>query len=126
MGRVIHFEIPCEDLDRAEQFYVGAFGWECTRAGTEHDYRLVTTGLDTDPGINGALIARPAGSPPPTGGVVMTIGVEHTGNAIQAVRELGGTLLADPVAVPGVGWVAHFLDSEGNAFSTMQDDSAAG
>ena len=31
MGRVVHFEIHCADLDRAERFYGDAFGWTIQR-----------------------------------------------------------------------------------------------
>ncbi|MDQ1668085.1 MAG: uncharacterized protein QOE40_146, partial [Actinomycetota bacterium] len=27
-GRVVHFEIPADDLARAQEFYRSAFGWE--------------------------------------------------------------------------------------------------
>ncbi len=28
MDRVTHFELPVDDVDRAEQFYLGVFGWQ--------------------------------------------------------------------------------------------------
>jgi predicted enzyme related to lactoylglutathione lyase len=59
MGRVVHFEIHCGDLDRAERFYRDVFGWEIQRyEGAPVDYRLVTTGPDGEIGINGALVER--------------------------------------------------------------------
>jgi hypothetical protein len=27
MGRLVHFEIPADDLDRAKKFYEEALGW---------------------------------------------------------------------------------------------------
>jgi predicted enzyme related to lactoylglutathione lyase len=29
MGKVVHFEIPADDLDCAERFYTTVFGWKC-------------------------------------------------------------------------------------------------
>lgn len=61
MGRVIHFEIHCGDLDRAERFYTDVFGWRIDRwEGAPADYRLITTGpddhfKDTEGNILGAL-----------------------------------------------------------------------
>ena len=28
MGKVVHFEIPADDLDRAKSFYGTVFGWQ--------------------------------------------------------------------------------------------------
>src|SRR5436305_5798627 len=58
MSRVIHFEIQADDPDRAERFYTEVFGWATTRIGGPMDYRLVTTGPDDQPGINGAIMKR--------------------------------------------------------------------
>ena len=62
MGRVVHFEIHCADLDRAERFYTEVFGWRIDHwEGGPIDYRLITTGPDEQPGINGALTERRGG-----------------------------------------------------------------
>ncbi len=29
-GRVVHFEIPADDVERAQSFYQEAFGWQIT------------------------------------------------------------------------------------------------
>ncbi len=40
MGRVVHFEIHCADLDRAQRFYNDVFGWQISRwEGAPIDYR---------------------------------------------------------------------------------------
>ncbi len=44
VGRVIHFEIHCGNLDRAERFYADVFGWRIDHwEGAPVDYRLITT-----------------------------------------------------------------------------------
>src|SRR4051812_50091751 len=59
MGRVVHFEIHAADPDRAERFYKRVFDWEIQRwEGAPVDYRLITTGSDGEPGINGAIVER--------------------------------------------------------------------
>jgi predicted enzyme related to lactoylglutathione lyase len=42
MGRVVRFEIPADDLDRAERFYTRVFAWKAQTFGNP-DYRLLTT-----------------------------------------------------------------------------------
>ncbi len=32
MDRVVHFEIPADDLERAKKFYGSIFGWELSMA----------------------------------------------------------------------------------------------
>jgi predicted enzyme related to lactoylglutathione lyase len=45
VGRIVHFEIHCDDLDRAERFYNDVFGWTIARwDDSPIDYRLITTG----------------------------------------------------------------------------------
>ena len=42
MDKVVHFEIPVNDIKRAEKFYKSAFGWEINSI-PEMKYTLVTT-----------------------------------------------------------------------------------
>ena len=61
MPRVIHFEIPTDDPERAAKFYRNVFGWEIQKWDGPVEYWLVTTGDEDQPGINGGLMRRPAG-----------------------------------------------------------------
>jgi hypothetical protein len=62
-GRVVHFEIPYDDGDRARSFYERAFGWQLT-ALPDMGYTLVTSGPSgvqgpTEVGfINGGMMQR--------------------------------------------------------------------
>ena len=60
MSKVIHFEIPADDLDRAIKFYKDVFGWEIEK-WDQGDYWLVSTGPDDEPGINGAIMPKESG-----------------------------------------------------------------
>ena len=40
--KVVHFEIPADDLDRARAFYQNAFGWTINSI-PELDYSIVET-----------------------------------------------------------------------------------
>ena len=65
-GRVVHFEIPYDDGDRARRFYKEAFGWQLQEI-PEMEYTLVTTGPGgeqgpSEPGfINGGMLHREEG-----------------------------------------------------------------
>jgi predicted enzyme related to lactoylglutathione lyase len=44
MRKVVHFEIPADDLERAKDFYGSVFGWRLqTMPMGDGDYTVVTT-----------------------------------------------------------------------------------
>jgi predicted enzyme related to lactoylglutathione lyase len=122
MGRVVHFEIHCGDLDRAERFYTDVFGWQVFRwEGSPVDYRLVTTGPDGEAGINGALVERRGEiDGQAVIAYVNTIEVDDLAGTERKISDAGGERVADPVEIPNVGTVAYFKDTEGNVFGALQ------
>ncbi len=122
MGRVIHFEIHCGDLDRAERFYADVFGWRIDHwEGAPIDYRLITTGPDNEPGINGALTGRRVGTDgEAVNAYVNTIQVQDLAETERRIAAAGGERVVQPAEVPGVGTVAYFKDTEGNIFGALQ------
>ena len=126
MGRVVHFEIHAGNPDRAVRFYTEIFGWTANRIGGPLDYRLLTTGPDGEPGINGAIMQRQGEvDGQAVIGYVCTIDVPDIGQTEKAVVAAGGQQVLDRMAVPGVGWLSYFKDPEGNVFGSLQSDPAA-
>ncbi len=121
MPRVVHFELPVDDADRAVNFYRNVFGWQINKWDGPTDYWLVATGQDAEPGINGALTRRSDGFR----NTVNTIDVKSLDEAVARVQANGGKILEAKMAVPGVGWLAYAQDTEGNNFGMMQADPAA-
>jgi predicted enzyme related to lactoylglutathione lyase len=126
VGRVVHFEIHASDMDRAERFYTEVFGWTAQRTGGGgRDYRLLVTGPDGTPGINGALIERWGGDPgpdDPVTGFACTIAVEDLDETGRQIAERGGRQVVDVREVPGVGRLAYFRDPEGNLLGAIQPE----
>lgn len=122
MGRVVHFEIHCADLDRAERFYTDVFGWRILHwEGAPIDYRLITTGPDDVPGINGALTERRgAVDGQAVIAYVNTIQVEDLAETERRIDEAGGERVVDRAEIPNVGTIAYFKDTEGNTFGALQ------
>ena len=121
MSRVVHFEIPADDPAWAVKFYEAAFGWKIQKWDGPEDYWLAMTGEEGQPGINGAITGRGE----PTTVVVNTMDVASVDDAIARVVANGGTVLMPKMPVPGVGYLAYFRDTEGNAFGMMQNDPSA-
>ena len=120
MPRVVHFEIPSDDPQRAVKFYQEAFGWEIGTWGGPGEYFLATTGPDSEPGINGAIMRREGQT-----GVVNTIGVGSYEEAVEKVLKAGGKVLTPEEPVPSIGWFSYCADTEGNTFGIMQPDPSA-
>lgn len=120
MSRVIHFEIPVDDPDRAIAFYKNAFGWKIEKWPGPMDYWLVNTGDEKAPGINGGILKRGD-----VKGTTNTVGVESLEASIAAVTKAGGTQIMPKTPIPGVGYFCYCLDPEGNLFGMMQADTNA-
>lgn len=117
MPRPTHFEIPADDTERAVAFYEQVFGWKIEKWEGPTDYWLITTGED-EPGINGGLGKRSDPDHVPE----FTMDVDDLDAFIEKVEAGGGKLLREKYRIPGVGWFAYCLDSEGNRFGMMQSD----
>ena len=121
MSRIVHFELPADDPERAIEFYKKVFGWHIYKWEGPIDYWLIETGKEPEPGIDGGLGRRQD----PNEGVVNTIGVDSVDEAVKKIEEHGGKIVRPKQAVPGVGWLAYFEDTEGNMTGIMQDDPNA-
>jgi predicted enzyme related to lactoylglutathione lyase len=98
-------------------------GWTFQKyGGDEMPYWLATTGADGEPGINGGLMQRQGSMGP---GTTNTMGVENIDTAVDAITAAGGQIVLEKMPVPGMGWVAYALDTEGNQLGVFQMDSEA-
>ena len=131
MGRIVHFEIHVDDMERAKSFYGEVFGWtfEDYSSFAGMPYFGAVTGDLSEPGINGALMQR-QGPPPernqPMNGFACTIGVEDY-NSIEAkiLSNDGSNLPMPKYALPGMAWQGYYVDTEGNIFGIHQPDENA-
>jgi predicted enzyme related to lactoylglutathione lyase len=126
MPRVIHFEIPADDPERAVNFYRSVFGWEINNWGGPVEYWLITTGPESEMGIDGAIMRRTGGAKgdSPTA-YICTVGVPTVDEYAAKVEANGGAVVTAKMAIPGVGWFAYCRDTEGNQFGIMQPDEKA-
>ena len=130
MSRPVHFEIQCDDLDRAKAFYAQVFGWsfEDWGAVTGSPYWGALTGSEDAMGINGGLQLRTGPAPAPGQGAnaaVLTMGVADFDATAAAVERAGGSVAVPKTALTGMAWQGYFLDTEGNTFGVHQPDPEA-
>ena len=114
-GRVVHFEIPHDDGDRARAFYEKAFGWQMM-VMPEMGYTIVMTGPSGDEGpteigfINGGMMQRGAPFTAPT----LVMDVASIDDALASIEEAGGSIVSGRQPVGDMGFSAYFTDPEGN------------
>ena len=121
-GRVVHFEIPFDDGDRARQFYREAFGWQVQEM-PEMSYTIVMSGPSgdqgpTEPGyINGGMLPRQQAA---HGGPVIVVDVDSIDDTLERIGGLGGSTVVGKVPVGDMGFAAYFKDPEGNVIGLWE------
>jgi len=122
---VAHFEIFASNVERARKFYERVFGWRFEVAGPP-DFYLISTGDEKDPGITQGLIAKRSG--PASEGAInafrCTVSVRSIADTVAAIEAAGGKMRSPVTAIPDVGKVAEFADTEGNIACVAQYDAA--
>jgi uncharacterized protein len=123
-GKVVHFELPADNVERARTFYQKTFQWEM-QPMPEMNYTMVqTTAVDEnqmpkEPGaINGGIAAR--GSPPPVRAPVITIAVDDIDQALKQIGKNGGKTVQGKQPIGPMGFTAYFQDPEGNVVGLWQ------
>jgi uncharacterized protein len=114
MPKVVHFEIPADDVERAKSFYGSVFDWELqTVPMGEGEYTTVKTAavdeqtqMQRDPGISTAP--------------VITISVDGIDDALKQIEDKGGSTVVARTPIPGMGAFAYFKDSEGNVLGLWE------
>jgi predicted enzyme related to lactoylglutathione lyase len=117
-GRVVHFEIPVDDGERARAFYGGVFGWQLMEM-PEMGYTMVTTGPSdpekgpSEPGfINGGIFQRGDQFPGKAPNIV--IDVPSIDDTLATIKDAGGSVATERMPVGDMGFTAYFTDTEGN------------
>lgn len=114
-GRLVHFEIPAQDAGRAKDFYGSLFGWSFQSWDGPVEYHMTQAG--GDPG--GAIYPQQEGERGP----IVYFDADDIDASVARVRELGGKA-EKKQPIPGVGWFARCMDTEGNSFSLFQSDES--
>ena len=125
MNPVVHFEMPCDNRQRMAKFYESAFGWHTQMLGEDMGNYVLATTTESGPdgpkrpgAINGGFFPRKPDWPGQHPSVV--IAVDDIKAATRKVKDAGGTVLGEPMEIPGVGQYVSFTDTEGNRVSMLQ------
>jgi len=123
MPTIVHFDISAEEPERAKQFYETLFGWKITPLPGPVPYHLIETDDgEGAPGVGGGIAKRQEGE---KGGITNFIGVDSIDRYAAKVEEAGGSVIEPKWAVPGWGYLAVCLDTEGNRFGLWEENAQA-
>lgn len=115
MPKIIHFQIPAEEPERAAEFYRKVFGWKIDKWEGEFDYWLVEAGNEDEPGINGAIKPKKFGST-----VSDVISVDSYDEFARKIEFEGGKMLTEKMTIPDMGYTGSFQDTEGNILGIIE------
>jgi len=123
VDKVVHFEIPVDDVKRARAFYGSVFEWGIVPMDDMRYTLAMTTPVDEttqsprEPGaINGGLMDRQPHTPAP----VITIQVDAIDESLKKVEAEGGSVVTPRTSMGDVGFFAYFKDSEGNVMGLFE------
>jgi predicted enzyme related to lactoylglutathione lyase len=110
-------DLGSPDLDAAVEFYSGLFGWQVPESENVEQtggYRRATKdGAD----VAGMMPLMAEGQPPVWSSYVAVADADATA---AAVKEAGGTVMAEPMDVMDLGRMAIFADPTGAVFGIWQ------
>lgn len=121
-NKLTHFAIHTDDIQRAQKFYSEVFDWGFNSYGPD-DFMQIKVDKSEDGEVIGAIQSRKY-SPlsEKVIGLEGSIGVANIDIIIEKVKDNGGQILLPKTLIPSVGWVAKFLDTEGNLMCAIQYD----
>ena len=115
-GLVGWHELLADDREAAFAFYAGLFGWTKAEAVDLGPMGIYQTWAAGGPAIGG-MFQRSAGMPGPCW--TYYFNVPAIDAAVARVTLGGGSVVQDPMQVPGGSWIANCLDPQGAAFAMV-------
>lgn len=121
-GTITWFDHAGPDAAKARDFYTSLFGWDYMIGGPE-------TGFYAMAHLGGRMVAG-LGQPPPDMPMPPSWTIYFASDDIQAhaarAQQLGGAVVAPPMAIPGQGSLAVFADPAGAVFGVWQGETHNG
>jgi predicted enzyme related to lactoylglutathione lyase len=115
---IVHFEIPSDNIERANKFYSDLFGWKMEKMPGPMEYWMFATSANSkgEQTISGGVIERKMSNEP----ITIYIGVNSVNDYAKKVEKLGGKVIKPKTEVTGHGWFAVCMDTENNIFALWE------
>ncbi|HEU4718489.1 MAG TPA: VOC family protein [Bacteroidia bacterium] len=110
------FEIPATDITRAKKFYESIFKMEMTDMGEMMGMKMAGFPAEMGNGkVSGALVQGPMHKPSADGSVIYLNAGSNVQGVLERIEQSGGKVVMPRTQIsPEIGYMAFFMDSEGN------------
>ncbi|MCB9233594.1 MAG: VOC family protein [Bacteroidia bacterium] len=109
------FEIPVKNFEQAKSFYEGVFQAEMqVMEMKEMGAVMAFFPADMQNGVGGSIISGPGYEPSQQGTLVYLNGGEDLSDPLSRVEKSGGKVIVPKTSLGPNGFMAQFIDSEGN------------
>ena len=108
------FEIPVTDFARAKKFYETLFSMEVMEMPHPiYKYGMLPADMQNG-GVGGGIVQGEGFEPSTKGTIVYLNGGEDLSEPLARVETAGGKIILPKTAIGGNGFMAQFIDTEGN------------
>jgi predicted enzyme related to lactoylglutathione lyase len=107
------FEIPVKNYERAKKFYTSVLSGDIKDMhmdGAKYGFLP----FDESDGVGGAIVKSDFAVPSVAGCVIYLNGGEDLQHSLSRVEESGGKIVMPKTSIGEEGFIAQFLDTEGN------------
>ena len=106
------FEIPVSNMDRALKFYSTILGAEMSTMEAMPGMTMAM--FPSENGVGGALVSGEGYTPSQEGAIIYLNGGEDLSGPLGKVRAAGGQVVVEKMGIGENGFIAFFIDTEGN------------
>lgn len=121
MPRISYLEFSAEEPERAISFYKTVFDWQIKKWKGPFDYWQFKTGDSNELGIDGGLSKRDKSER----SLTPFINVPSVNDFVIKIEANGGKVNLPRTAIPGVGYMIIFKDTENNTLGLMEENREA-
>ena len=126
MDKVVAFDIPVDNIERAQKFYQDIFGWKISAVpssgGNFHEATTVPVNEKGEPkvpgGINGGLFRRGTHG---LKGISIEINVSSIDEYLERIELAGGKVVKPKGPILDIAFFALVEDTEGNVLGLWEE-----
>lgn len=119
MATIVHFEVPCENVEKAKEFYGEIFDWKFEKDKHTDYWMIYTKDEEGKDGIAGGLYKKDVDQPI---GIMNYIYANDIKSTFEKIEEKGGKIIVPETPIPNVGYFGIFQDPSGNTFGLFKSD----